>query len=385
MAAEKFESAEKIFARLIEDDPSHPRMAQTRAQWAIALARQDRYTDAIQAIERAEQSHYGELDDVLRSALRYEKAWCLRALGRTEQAAESYRTLLDDDAGGSVNVHAILELAELEAEAEHCDRAADLLRRLRTIAASRPKDVPRRVREQATYRLAVCEFQMKEHAQAADLFDEFLKEFPDSALTASAGLFCGEALFKTGKYERAARRLTRVVEEFSSDPVYGSSLLRLGEVQAILQRWALSERVSAEYLARFADGEHWYQAQFGVGWARENQERYDDAIRAYHKVVARHIGPTAARAQFQIGECLFAKKQYDHAVRELLKVDVLYDYPEWSAAALYEAGRCFQKLGKDVEARDHFGQVADKYGKTRWAELASKQLQELATAALPGR
>ena len=84
MAAEKFESAEKIFARLIEDDPSHPRMAQTRAQWAIALARQDRYTDAIQAIERAEQSHYGELDDVLRSALRYEKAWCLRALGRTE-------------------------------------------------------------------------------------------------------------------------------------------------------------------------------------------------------------------------------------------------------------------------------------------------------------
>ena len=92
-----------------------------------------------------------------------------------------------------------------------------------------------------------------------------------------------------------------------------------------------------------------------------------------------------ARAQFQIGECLFAKQQYEDAVRELLKVDILYAYPEWSAASLFEAGRCFQKLGKPVEARNHFNQVAEQYGQTRWAEMASQQLTQGSGGSLPGR
>ena len=108
-------------------------------------------------------------------------------------------------------------------------------------------------------------------------------------------------------------------------------------------------------------------------------------MQAYQVVVDRHQGPTAARAQFQIGECLFAKGQYDKAVRELLKVDILYDYPQWSAAALYEAGRCFEKLAKTVEARNQFKQVADEYKDTRWAQLAAERLAVNAAGSLPGR
>jgi len=177
----------------------------------------------------------------------------------------------------------------------------------------------------------------------------------------------------------------RVVERHASDAVYGPSLLRLGESLAALQRWARSEKAFTDYLERQADSEQWFQAQFGIGWARENQERHDEAIEAYRAVVARHKGPTAARAQFQIGECLFARKQYEDAARELLKVDILYAYPEWSAAALYEAGRCFEALGKTVEARTQFKAVVDKHKQTRWGELAGKRLAALSASVLPGR
>ena len=90
-------------------------------------------------------------------------------------------------------------------------------------------------------------------------------------------------------------------------------------------------------------------------------------------------------ATVQIGECLFARKQYEDAARELLKVDILYAYPEWSAAALYEAGRCFEALGKTVEARTQFKAVVDKHKQTRWGELAGKRLAALSANVLPGR
>ena len=192
-------------------------------------------------------------------------------------------------------------------------------------------------------------------------------------------------MFKTGEHRRAAAHLDRVVEKFASDAVYGPSLLRLGECQAVMQHWTKSERAFATYLERFGNSEHWFQAQFGVGWARENQRRYDVAIEAYTTVAERHQGPTAARAQFQIGECLFAKKEYEPAVRALLKVDVLYAYPEWSAAALYEAGRCFEHLSKPAEARDQFTRVTETYGDTKWAKMATQRLAQVSASSIPGR
>ena len=94
---------------------------------------------------------------------------------------------------------------------------------------------------------------------------------------------------------------------------------------------------------------------------------------------------TAARAQFQIGECLFAQKQFEEAVRALLKVDILYAYPEWSAAALHEAGRCFVEMRDPAAARRHFQQVIDEHAETEWATLARRELDRLDRAAIPGR
>jgi TolA-binding protein len=385
MAAEQFRDAEEVISRFQREYPSHEHVGQACAQLAIALARQNRHEDALKAIERVEQEFAGALDPSLRATVQYEKAWCLRESGREDAAADAYRKLLAQDSIESVDVHALLELGGIEERAGRYEAAVKVLRRLRQVAAARSADVPRAVLEQGTYRLGVCEFELDHFEQAAGVLEEFITKFPESSLAASASFFCGESLFKTGRQERAVSHLTRVVEEHGSDPICGPSLLRLGECLAGLQRWARSEQVFTQYIDRFGDDEQWFQAQFGIGWARENQKRYDEAISAYRQVVSRHSGPTAARAQFQIGECLFAEKRYEEAARALLKVDILYAYPEWSAAALYEAGRSFEKLGKPVEARAQFKSVIDRYEQTRWAEPASQRLAQVSSGDLPGR
>ncbi len=374
LAGEKFAEAGAAFTRFIERFPSDARVPRARVQLALSLARQNRCPDALKVIEQVDQAGTQELPEALAAAARYEQAWCLRSLGRNDEAAAAYRKLLDKAAASEFGVHAMLDLAAIEADAKRFESAEALLEQLRT-RIERDDKVSREVREQSAYRLSVCAYERGRDAEAGEYFEQFIANFSDSTLLPSAGYFCGEAFFKANRHEKAIVHFARVSEQYPSDAVAGPSLLRLGECQAALQRWSASERSFAEYLDRFSTSDQAFQAQFGVGWACENQNRYDEAVAAYQKVVSAHQGPTAARAQFQIGECLFAQEKYEEATRELLKVDILYAYPEWSAAALYEAGRCFEKLSKPSEALAQFKAVVEKHPKTRWAELAAPKLR----------
>ncbi|MBU0638442.1 MAG: tetratricopeptide repeat protein [Planctomycetes bacterium] len=384
LLTERYEEAEKALAGFLRHHGAHVRAPRCRAQLAIAQARRERLAEALETIAEVEKVEVGQLEPELQAALRYEQAWCLRKLGRVDEAATVFRTLIGDGEE-RLNVYAVLELAEIEAAGKRYEQAAQLLRRLRTAAANGATKVPGEVLPLVLYRLGLCEFELGRTKEAAALLEEFLELSPDSELAGSASFFCGEAYHRDGQYEPAVRHFTRVGEQHVSDPTHAASLLRLGEALAGLQRWARSEKAFADHLERYPDSAQWFQARFGLGWARENQNRYDEAIVAYRAVVERHKGPTAARAQFQIGECLFAKKAHEEAACELLKVDILYAYPEWSAAALYEAGRCFEALGKEVEARKQFKTVVDKYDQTRWAKLASQHLAKLPGGTLPGR
>jgi len=382
MASKKFAEAERAIRAYLSGYPADENVPAAKAELAIALARQNKWAEAVGAVDEAVSSG-ASLEPALFSAAQYEKAWCLRELGRTEEAAAEYRTLIDRGVTREYELHALLELAGIEIDAKRFKQAATFLRRIHESVDA--GDVPPSIMGQATYRLGVCAFELKQHADAVALFEEFLAGYPHSELVASAAFYAGESAFTVGQFERAVKHLTRVTEEFSSDAVAGPGMLRLGEALAQLQRFSASERVFRDYLDKYDDGERWYQAQFGLGWARENQQRYGEAITTYRALIARHQGATTARAQFQIGECLFAEQKYEEAAGELLKVDILYDYPEWSAAALFEAGRCFAKLNKVAEARDQFQRVVDKHKDSRWAQMAAQQLSVLVDASVPGR
>lgn len=370
------------YERFISTYPKDARFAEAQARLAISLSRLERFADAAKVLEAMRKLGSEKLDPALRRATRYETAWGLQKLGKPNEAAAIFRELIAEP--DALGVSAALAVAELEAAEKKYQDAAERLRSLLIHSEALGDASPPGAAEAASYRLGICEFELGQHEPAATTLERFIEKHPQSALLASASYFCGEALFRAGKNDAAASHFQRVVERYPDDAAFSASQLRLGEVSALLQRWARSEQVFSDYLARFKDQPMAYQARFGVGWARENQGRYDEAIAAYREVIASHQGPTAARAQFQIGECLFARKQFEEATRELLKVDILYGYDEWSAAALFEAGRCFEAMNKSVEARAQYKAVAEKYAGTRWAELSSQRLAELGKAGLPG-
>ena len=376
-----YKAAQSAFESFIEKYQAHARIIEARAHRAIALARQKQWEKAGRAIAEIDAS---KLPGALRASLVYEKAWCLREAGKKDDAAAAYRELMEEPEKGLLRRHAILELAALEQDGKQFKEAAELLGRLCDELKSAEAAEAKEIAPQAAFRLGVCQFELGRFEQAAATLGDYAKRFPSEPSVIEAGYYAGESFFRLGRFEAAIATLDRVIHSEDAD-LSAAAHLRSGEALAQLQRWPRAEEVFGEYLKRFANREGWHQAMFGVGWARENQGRQDEAMECYRQIIAKHKGPTAARAQFQIGECLFARKKYDEAVRELLKVDILYAYPEWSAAALYEAGRCFEAMNKSAEARDQFRAVAEKYRDSKWASLASQRIAALASVAIPGR
>ena len=392
---------------------------------AIAIARQGRHADAVEAFAQAEaqaevqpESHStsrkgdggAPLDAALLATGRSERAAALSALGRVDDAAAELTRLLDEGPEGgppALRAHAAIELARLDVSAQRWSQALARLA-LATDSLSAPALAEDRavdaLREHERYLRGVCHLRLGAADAAASALAGFEETFPHSAFASSAMLLRGEALLAAGRPQPAAETLTALVKrldalgpgaggpsgegtsstEAATTQMAAAALLRLGEARAATQQWTASEEAFTTFLTRHAQHAQWYQARFGQGWAREQQGRHDAAIEAYRDVVARHDGLTAARAQFQIGECLFAQQRLEDAVRELVKVDVLFAAPEWSAAALYEAGRCLEALGRPHEAERQYQDLRSRFPDTRWAALAQERLPALRPDALPG-
>lgn len=385
LASESFEEASQVFGSFREQFPKHQLAGAASAHCAICVSRLGQFKKALAAMEKIGKNRFNKLAPELQLAVRYEKAWCLRATDQVESASEVYRSILASPSITTTSMHARLDLASIEMERQQFAPAAELLTRLASSLQQSPRLASKDLAEQATYRLALCEFQLERHKEAASRFVRFTETFGDSSLLPSASYYAGEALHALGRHDVAVNHFRRVVEDFPSHELQAASLLRLGEALSALQRWPESEQVFQQYMTQHAERSFWFQAKFGIGWAQEHQGRFTDAIGSYRGVTSQHKGPTAARAQFQIGECHFALGAYRNSIRELLKVDILFAYPEWSAAALYEAGRCFERLNETGEANKQYRAVADRFGETKWARLANGRLTRLSAGAVPGR
>lgn len=384
LSAGKYADAEEALTQAI-DASTEPAIAlEARAHRAIAVSRQGRSEDALMELTSL-KPRSSDLPAESRASVAYELASVLKQLGRDDEAAAAYQDLLALGPPPSLAAYAAIDLAQLSAKSERFD---DCLRWVDAAAASVAKTdrgTLQAITDHGAYLRGISEHRLGRSADAAKTLSRFLSDRADSPLREPAALACGEAMIKSGHPADAAKILGPLASASTDAQIAGPALLRLGESHALAQQWTASEEAFTTYLSRFGDSGLWFQARFGIGWARENQGRHEAAIESYREVVERHSGPTAARAQFQIGECLYATKKLDAAVRELMRVDILYAYPEWSAAALFEAGRCLAEQGKTGDAREQFEQVIKRFADTNWARLAAEEIKKARPAALPGR
>jgi len=359
---------------------------------SLAAASDDRNLDVYAGIARARSGdphaaivilqsalNAPDLSDEVRSTALLEKAWCERQLGDAEESIASLQGLLGKDRRDRYAVYAALEAASIGLDADRVDAASLWLQHAGEILQSHPEISELAMRAQLDLRTAQLARATDDHERVIEQLISFDERYPQSNLGVHAAVLLGDALIGTQQPERAAEAFERAVQSADGE-LRVTAVLRFGDALGQAKRWAQSREVYEGFLETYPDSEFAFEAEFGRAWALEHEGEHEKARAGYARVIEWHSGETAARAQFQIGECLFAEGRHDDAVRELLRVDILYDYPEWSAAALYDAGRAFEQLRKFGEARQQYREIGERFGDSTWANLATDRLAALSSA-----
>ena len=144
-------------------------------------------------------------------------------------------------------------------------------------------------------------------------------------------------------------------------------------------QWDGAYQIVAKIASDFPGFEQQYEADYVLGRCLANQADFEVARCAYGNVIRSPAGgktETAAMAQWMIGESYFHQKEYALALREYLRLEILYAYPTWQAAALLQAGKCQELLGETGEAEQLYQRIVTAYPKTPFAEQARQKLQK---------
>ena len=386
MAAEAGLIRGRILEQLGQNDPAlamygfvvdqHP----TSKQHVEALAAAARLRDHLKQYEPAaalyqrlasQYPQYPKLDAVL-----YQWAWALSELHKPDDAGRLFERLHKEFPQSRYWADTTCRLAQRALDAKDYDRALGLAAEV--LAAK----VAPKVREYALFLRGQVEVAKADWPKVGEAFTALAKEFPDSQRRLVAEFWIAEALYRQGDYAAAGPRLERLAQQVPQkrEPWMAMIPLRRAQALALQDRWSDAYAIASQIAAAFPDFEQQYEVDYLLGRCLANQANFEGAREAYQRVIHSSAGAkteTAAMAQWMIGETFFHQKNYETALREYSRLEILYAFPTWQAGALLQAGKCRERLGEEKEAVTLYQRILKTYPKTTFAEEAARRLKSL--------
>lgn len=410
-----YEQAAATLARLLEQFPDHaaaPQGAYTRGQALEKLGRDD---DALKAyqwilnrqadgdliakallgsarIHDRHQRHaaasaaydrllrdYPQLAE--RDAVLYQSAWNHLALDKPWVAQRLFEQLRKEFPQSKLSADAAFRLAEQAREARDYERAATLLDE---VLSSSPEPA---LLEHALYAQGQLAAARRQWSEVAEPLERLKRELPDCSLILLADYWLAEAAYRLNDFDQADERFAALAAatEGRQENWVAATALRRAQLAAQREDWPLARELAERFARDYSNFDQQYEADYVLGRALAGQALFAEARDAYARVLKSAAGgktETAAMAQWMIGETYLHQKNYQAALKEYLRLEILYAYPTWQAGALLQAGKCQELLGQSAEAGELYTRVVAEYPESEFAAEAGQRLEAL---GLPDR
>lgn len=358
------------------------------ALWAAARIRDDRGEDreAAGLYERLANKFpdFPEADAVL-----YRWGWTLADLGEQDRFYALLERLTKNYPQSTFRADAVFRLAQ---HAYETSQLADARRWVDSLLSGEPAEAVREsgIRENALYLRAQIDVAEARWPEAQRGFEEMLAQYPEGPLRQRAEYGVAEAAFRQGRYEEARERLGRLAQqtEGKQEPWLAVVQLRLAQTLCHEKKWNEAYDVASKIESQYPGFEEQFEADYVTGRCLANRADFDGAREAYGKVIRSARGEkteTAAKAQLMIAESYFHQENYEAALREFLRLEILYAYPELQSAALMQAAKCHELLGEVPQATELYQRLVKSYPETEFAAAAANRLDAPhSPAAKPG-
>lgn len=350
----------------------HPDALLAAAQLRDKLG-QDQEAAALYERLAKEYPKLPELDAVL-----YQWAWALEELGKTDQSSGLFERVRKQYPQGRYWADATLRLAQRAlVQAKDTARAGKLVSEL---LAGKPAP---EIREAALNLRGQMAVDKEDWEQVGKAFATLVGEFPKSPRRLAAEYWIAESLCRQGDYEAANQRFEQLAGRIQGrgEPWLANVPMRRAQVLGHLKKWNEAYAIASKIKAQYPNFPQQYEADYLIGRCLANRADFQGARDAFQKVIRSPTGAkteTAAMAQWMIGETYFHQESYEAALREYLRLEILYAYPTWQSAALLQAGKCHEKLGEHREAAKLYNRVLKVYPKSPFVERARQRLKTTA-------
>ncbi len=255
------------------------------------------------------------------------------------------------------------------------------------------KEADAELREEAMYRLIAIEVQEQQWKTSRELSEQLLAEFSEGKHLWDARYHVALADYWLQEFEKARPELIELKDSRKESAVEGeqaSDGQTVGEFEWFPKVWVMLAEIGyrekkyddvKETVAAFResdpDSPALYFADEVLGRSLKAQARYPEAREAFERVIHSKSGAkteTAAKSQFLIAETYFFEQQYEQAIREYLKVDILYDFPEYQSVSLFGAGMCEEKLDRWSKAVETYQDLLKRFPESEVVADVRKRL-----------
>lgn len=358
----------------------------------LALVALNDYAQAVQTLESLlkRNPQYAGADRVL-----YEIGWALKNQGKDGEAAARFVQLTKQYGKSSLAPEAWFHVAEQYYDDQKYAEAG------KAYASAKAKATGE-LAEKSLYKLAWTRFQEQNYAGALQTFTEQLQQFPRGELAADAIFMKAECLFRQEKFAEAWPAYEAALATKPSTPTAQALLLlHAGQTAAQLKNWNDGAKLIAQVIEQHATSPLVAEAQYELGWIRQNQGQSENALAAYEQAATLSRDHVGARARFMRGELLFEQKKHAEASHEFQRSmygyggdDASAETKNWQAKSGYEAGRCAEvqlnmataaadKQKYSADARRFYTFVADKHAENSLAAEAKKRLAIVNKLSIP--
>jgi len=363
------EQAAKVYEEFVRKYPDNP-----LAEQALLKAGDAQFSakDFEQAIQKYQDILARTTSPAAAAEARYRLAVTYNNIRDFQKAAEQFQQLLNIPEAAKYHAEAACRLAEYTLrDGGDPTRALELLQRAE--AANPSREVLGRIIRCRAF----AYYQAKDFSNAADHFFKVITDFPGLPLPEDLYSWTAQQMINAEKWDAAIKALEATLKNARQLAEPEKLALKIAECH---EKAGRADK-AAEGYKKLAEsgGNPAVCGEARVRWARllENAGKIDEAIAQYETAVKSASGDPAARAAFRLGELYASKEQWEPAAKAFMRVAVLYLHETLSPAALWQAGVCFEKLGRTEDAAGAWTELVRDFPNAPEAAQAREALQRL--------
>lgn len=169
------------------------------------------------------------------------------------------------------------------------------------------------------------------------------------------------------KYKKEVSKLKRELE--NKDRTIARLNMQLDEKSAELEQKKSAPPATAAFPVGTVSDEE-YKSTYEEGRAAFEARQYKQAIQYFESLLASStIHPLADNAQYWIGECHYALRQYDAAIIDFEKV-LTFPRSNKKADAQFKLGLCYLKKGQKDRAVEEFTRLQEDFPNSPYVSRA---------------